>query len=134
MKQTCSDGACSRKYALVHLCCFPYCTRKHRADGSGGGGGERERRALEADLQALARETNPQDPSLQRTFGEKSKVRDHDWSYLSQLRTLRKPHEPMARLAELLEYLNEPGLEDTWAILDVKVSSGNDTQAAPVTS
>ncbi|RYP07714.1 hypothetical protein DL764_002333 [Monosporascus ibericus] len=60
------------------------------------------------------------DASLKRTFGEDSKVRDHDWSYLSQLRTLRKPHQPMARLVDLLEYLNEPGLEQIWAMFDIK--------------
>ncbi|RYP46666.1 hypothetical protein DL768_007179 [Monosporascus sp. mg162] len=60
------------------------------------------------------------DASLKRTFGEDSKVRDHDWSYLSRLRTLRKPHQPMARLVDLLEYLNEPGLEDIWVMFDIK--------------
>lgn len=63
---------------------------------------------------------------MKRTFGEKSKVRDHDWSYLSTLRTLRKPHEPMARLVDLLEYLNEPGMEQTWVVLDIKVRKEGD--------
>ncbi|RYP30895.1 hypothetical protein DL767_006027 [Monosporascus sp. MG133] len=61
------------------------------------------------------------DASLKRTFGEDSKVRDHDWGYLSQLRTLRKPHQPMARLVDLLEYMNEPGLEQIWVMFDIKV-------------
>ncbi|RYP90708.1 hypothetical protein DL770_003173 [Monosporascus sp. CRB-9-2] len=60
------------------------------------------------------------DASLKRTFGEDSKVRDHDWSYLSQLRTLRKPHQPMARLVDLLEYMNESGLEQIWVMFDIK--------------
>ncbi|KAI0833189.1 PLC-like phosphodiesterase [Hypoxylon sp. FL0890] len=60
------------------------------------------------------------DASLKRCFGEDSKVRDHDWSYLSTLRTLRKPAQPMPRLLDLLEYLNQPGLEHIWVMLDIK--------------
>ncbi|RYP67154.1 hypothetical protein DL771_007382 [Monosporascus sp. 5C6A] len=78
--------------------------------------------ALETDLR-LSRDgvvVLMHDASLKRTFGEDSKVRDHDWSYLSQLRTLRKPHQPMARLVDLLEYLNEPGLERIWVMFDIK--------------
>jgi len=47
---------------------------------------------------------------------------DCDWSYLSTLRTLRAPHESMPRLVDLLEYLAQPGLEDIWVLLDIKVS------------
>ncbi|RYO83122.1 hypothetical protein DL766_004456 [Monosporascus sp. MC13-8B] len=78
--------------------------------------------ALETDLR-LSRDgvvVLMHDASLKRTFGEDSKVRDHDWSYLSRLRTLRKPRQPMARLVDLLEYLNEPGLEHVWVMLDIK--------------
>ncbi|RYP64500.1 hypothetical protein DL769_006638 [Monosporascus sp. CRB-8-3] len=78
--------------------------------------------ALETDLR-LSRDgvvVLMHDASLKRTFGEDSKVRDHDWSYLSRLRTLRKPHQPMARLVDLLEYLNEPGLEHIWVMFDIK--------------
>ncbi|OTA96431.1 hypothetical protein M434DRAFT_55933, partial [Hypoxylon sp. CO27-5] len=60
------------------------------------------------------------DASLKRCFGEDSKVRDHDWSYLSTLRTLRKPAQPMPRLLDLLEYLNQPGSEHMWLMLDIK--------------
>ncbi|KAI1140467.1 PLC-like phosphodiesterase [Hypoxylon sp. FL0543] len=60
------------------------------------------------------------DASLKRCFGEDSKVRDHEWSYLSTLRTLRKPAQPMPRLLDLLEYLNQPGLENIWIMLDIK--------------
>lgn len=61
------------------------------------------------------------DASLKRCFGEDSKVRDHDWSYLRTLRTLRKPAQPMPRLLDLLEYLNQPGAQHIWLMLDIKV-------------
>jgi len=48
-------------------------------------------------------------------------VIDCSWDQLSKLRTLRVPHEPMPRLLELLQYLNKPGLEDIWLLLDIKV-------------
>lgn len=46
---------------------------------------------------------------------------DCEWSYLKTLRTSEKPHEPMPRLKDLLEYLATPGLEDIWVLLDIKV-------------
>ncbi|KAF2973364.1 hypothetical protein GQX73_g234 [Xylaria multiplex] len=60
------------------------------------------------------------DETLQRCYGNKAKVRDLDWSEISQLRTLREPHQPMPRLIDLLEYLDLPGLEDIWLMLDIK--------------
>lgn len=49
------------------------------------------------------------------------KISECSWEYLSQLRTLREPHEALPRLDELLEYLAEPGLEKIWVMLDIKV-------------
>ncbi|KAK8089230.1 hypothetical protein PG997_004191 [Apiospora hydei] len=60
------------------------------------------------------------DGTLKRCFGEDRKVSDCDWSYLSTLRTTRKPHEPMPRLVDLLEYLAQPGQENIWVLLDIK--------------
>ncbi|KAK8049411.1 PLC-like phosphodiesterase, partial [Apiospora phragmitis] len=60
------------------------------------------------------------DGTLKRCFGEDRKVADCDWSYLSTLRTTRKPHEPMPRLVDLLEYLVQPGQENIWILLDIK--------------
>lgn len=60
------------------------------------------------------------DLSLKRTFGLDSKVSDHDWSVLSTLRTVREPHEPMIRLIDLLQWLDEPGREHVWVMLDIK--------------
>lgn len=62
------------------------------------------------------------DETLQRCYGNKAKVRDLDWSEISQLRTLREPHEPMPRLIDLLEYLDRPELQDIWLMLDIKVN------------
>ncbi|KAI1389846.1 PLC-like phosphodiesterase [Hypoxylon trugodes] len=78
--------------------------------------------AIETDLH-LSRDgvvVLSHDPMLKRCFGQDSRVRDHDWSYLSTLRTVREPPQPMPRLLDLLEYLNEPGLEDIWVMLDIK--------------
>lgn len=61
------------------------------------------------------------DAALKRCFGEDSKVRDHTWGYLSTLRTIRKPEQPMPRLVDLLEYMNQPGVEHIWIMLDIKV-------------
>ncbi|KAI1380808.1 PLC-like phosphodiesterase [Hypoxylon crocopeplum] len=66
------------------------------------------------------------DDTLKRCFGEDAKVRDHDWSYLSTLRTVRKPAQPMPRLLDLLEFLNQPGLEHVWVMLDIKVVQRDD--------
>ncbi|KAI1177205.1 PLC-like phosphodiesterase [Nemania sp. FL0916] len=60
------------------------------------------------------------DESLQRCYGNKAKVRELDWNEIKQLRTLREPHEPMPRLVDLLAYLDEPGLQDIWLMLDIK--------------
>ena len=51
---------------------------------------------------------------------------DCDWSYLKTLRTLKAPHEAMPRLRDLLEFLNTPGLEDTWILLDIKLDDDAD--------
>jgi phosphatidylglycerol phospholipase C len=46
---------------------------------------------------------------------------DLEWREIEPLRTIQEPGEPMPRLRELLEYLSEPGLEDIWVLLDIKV-------------
>lgn len=57
---------------------------------------------------------------------------DCDWEYLSTLRTLAEPHEPLPRLSDLLEYMAEPGNEHVWVLLDIKVRSRR-SRAAPAT-
>ncbi|KAF2838317.1 tubulin-domain-containing protein [Patellaria atrata CBS 101060] len=63
------------------------------------------------------------DANLKRCFGVDEKIIDHNWDYLSTLRTLKEPHEPMPRLQDLLEYLASPGLEDIWLLLDIKLDN-----------
>ncbi|KAJ5483851.1 hypothetical protein N7539_006051 [Penicillium diatomitis] len=70
------------------------------------------------------------DPTLQRCYGVKKKIGDCDWAYLKTLRTVQVPHEPMPRLAEILEYINQPEKEHIWVLLDIKVSSGTAASAA----
>ncbi|KAI1270915.1 PLC-like phosphodiesterase [Xylaria sp. FL0933] len=60
------------------------------------------------------------DQTLLRCYGNKAKVCDLDWSEISRLKTLREPRQPMPRLIDLLEYLEQPGLEDIRLMLDIK--------------
>jgi tubulin gamma len=39
------------------------------------------------------------------------------------MKTLKEPHESLPRLVDLLEYLAQPGLEEVWVLLDIKVRS-----------
>ncbi|KAF2087252.1 PLC-like phosphodiesterase, partial [Saccharata proteae CBS 121410] len=66
------------------------------------------------------------DPTLNRCFGKPDKLIDCDWSYLSTLRTVDEPHERMPRLADLLEYLTQPGHEHVWVLLDIKIDNNLD--------
>ena len=81
--------------------------------------------ALETDLR-LSRDgvvVLAHDPSLRRTFGENALVRDRDWAHLATLHTLRAPGESMARLVDLLDFLNDADerADRIWVMLDVKV-------------
>jgi hypothetical protein len=62
-----------------------------------------------------------QDKDLKRCFGRTEKIIDCDYEFLSKLRTLKEPHEAMPRLIDLLEYLAQPGMEEIWVLLDIKV-------------
>ncbi|CAL3972608.1 hypothetical protein PZA11_004319 [Diplocarpon coronariae] len=66
------------------------------------------------------------DASLKRCFGLDKKIADCNWSYLESLRTVQEPHQLMPRLVDLLEYLNTPGLEDIWVLLDIKLDDNPD--------
>ncbi|KAJ8127521.1 hypothetical protein O1611_g6115 [Lasiodiplodia mahajangana] len=74
--------------------------------------------ALEADLHLS--QDGVVDSTLNRCFGQKKKISDCSWDHLSTLRTLREPSQPMPRLVDLLEYLNEPIAEHAWLLLDIK--------------
>lgn len=66
------------------------------------------------------------DGDLKRCFGRKEKIIDCNWDFISQLRTIKAPHEPMPRLVELLRYVAQPGLEDIWILLDIKMDNDAD--------
>jgi glycerophosphoryl diester phosphodiesterase len=63
------------------------------------------------------------DGDLKRCFGRKEKIIDCDWDLISELRTIKAPHEPMPRLQDLLQYIAQPGLEDIWILLDIKLDN-----------
>ncbi|KAI1333961.1 PLC-like phosphodiesterase [Xylariaceae sp. FL0016] len=60
------------------------------------------------------------DATLTRCFGEKYRISECSWSYLETLRTKCEPSQRMPRLFDLLEYVNEPGKEHVWLLLDIK--------------
>ncbi|KAH7380452.1 PLC-like phosphodiesterase [Phaeosphaeria sp. MPI-PUGE-AT-0046c] len=66
------------------------------------------------------------DKNLKRCFGRDEKIIDCDYDFLGKLRTLKEPHEAMPRLIDLLEYLAQPGLEDIWVLLDIKLDNNAD--------
>ncbi|KAF2851672.1 tubulin nucleotide-binding domain-like protein [Plenodomus tracheiphilus IPT5] len=66
------------------------------------------------------------DKDLKRCFGREEKIIDCDYEFLSKLRTLKAPHESLPRLADLLEYLAQPGLEEIWVMLDIKLDNNAD--------
>jgi hypothetical protein len=77
---------------------------------------------LDLDIVISCNSDISQDPTLERCFGKKDKIIDLEWREIEPLRTIQQPGEPMPRLRDLLEYLSEPGLEDIWVLLDIKVS------------
>ncbi|CAF3568722.1 unnamed protein product [Fusarium graminearum] len=62
------------------------------------------------------------DPSLKRCFGVDARIAECSWEYLSTLRTVAEPHEPMPRLKDFLEWLTEPESEKIWVVLDIKLN------------
>jgi len=66
------------------------------------------------------------DPNLKRCFGKDEKLIDCDWEYLKTQPTLKEPRDYMPRLKDLLEYVAEPGLEDVWILLDIKLDNNED--------
>ncbi|KAG8623599.1 hypothetical protein KVT40_008575 [Elsinoe batatas] len=66
------------------------------------------------------------DASLERCFGRKDKIIDCDWSFVSKQRTIAEPHQAMPRLQDLLEYVAQPGLEEIWVLLDIKLDNDSE--------
>ncbi|KAL1592851.1 gamma-tubulin [Paraconiothyrium brasiliense] len=63
------------------------------------------------------------DKDLKRCFGRNEKLLDCNYDFLSKLKTLKEPHQSMPRLIDLLEYLAQPGLEEIWVLLDIKLDN-----------
>lgn len=66
------------------------------------------------------------DATLKRCFGLDDKIIDRTWDQIKDLRTTKEPHVPMPRLLDVLDYLAQPGLEDIWLLLDIKISNNTD--------
>lgn len=58
---------------------------------------------------------------MKRCFGIDKKIIECTWEYISELKTLKEPKQGMPRFRDLLAWLNEPGNENLWVLLDVKV-------------
>lgn len=85
--------------------------------------------ALETDVHVTKDEVVvlSHDADLKRCFGRVEKIADCTWDEIKDLKTIQEPHEPMPRLSELLEYLAQPGLEEIWLLLDIKLDNDADT-------
>lgn len=66
------------------------------------------------------------DATLKRCFGREDKIKDLEWKEVAEARSLSPPHEPMPRLIDLLEYMAEPGMEEIWLLLDIKLDNDAD--------
>lgn len=67
------------------------------------------------------------DGTLKRCFGEDAKIIDREWDSIKKLTTLKEPKDTMPRLVDLLDLLSEPGNEEIWLLLDIKID--NDAEA-----
>ena len=85
--------------------------------------------ALETDVHVTKDEVVvlSHDPTLKRCYGINKKIKDVTWAEIQELRTIAEPHQPMPKLKELLDYLAQPGLEEIWLLLDIKLSNDAET-------
>lgn len=67
------------------------------------------------------------DANLKRCFGRTEKIAESNWDDIKNARTIKEPHEPIPRLKELLEYLAQPGMEEMWLMLDIKLVNDAET-------
>ena len=84
--------------------------------------------ALETDVHITKDEVVviSHDATLKRCFGRNEKILDTTWEDMKDVRTLKSPHEPIPRLKDVLEYLAQPGLEEIWLLLDIKLDNDAD--------
>lgn len=85
--------------------------------------------ALETDVHTTKDEVVviSHDASLKRCYGIDKKIIDCTWDEIKDAKTVQEPHEPLPRLKDVLEYLAQPGLEEIWLLLDIKLSNDADT-------
>ncbi|KAK3075472.1 hypothetical protein LTR53_001180 [Teratosphaeriaceae sp. CCFEE 6253] len=85
--------------------------------------------ALETDVHITKDEVVvlSHDPTLKRCFGRPEKIIDKTWAEIKDLRTVAEPHEPMPQLRDVIEYLTQPGQEDIWILLDIKLDNDAET-------
>jgi len=85
--------------------------------------------ALETDLHITKDEVVviSHDATLKRCYGRPEKIINCNWADIKHVRTVAEPHEPMPRLTDLLEYLAQPGLEEIWLLLDIKLDNDADS-------
>lgn len=85
--------------------------------------------ALETDVHITKDEVvvMSHDATLKRCFGRPQKIVECNWEEIKDARTVAEPHEPMPRLTDVLEYLAQPGLEEIWLLLDIKLDNDADS-------
>jgi len=67
------------------------------------------------------------DATLKRCYGKSEKILNCNWDEIKTLRTIAEPHEPMPRLSDVLELFAQPGMEDVWLLLDIKLDNDADS-------
>ncbi|RMY70519.1 hypothetical protein D0863_05732 [Hortaea werneckii] len=85
--------------------------------------------AIETDLHITKDEVVviSHDPTLKRVFGRQERIIDLTWKEIEDVRTTDPPHERMPKLSDLLEWLAEPGNEEIWCLLDIKLDNDADS-------
>ena len=84
--------------------------------------------ALETDVHVTKDEVVvlSHDADMKRCFGVEKKIKDMSWEEVKECKTLKEPKQSMPQLRELLEYMAQPGLEETWLLLDIKLDNDAD--------
>jgi glycerophosphoryl diester phosphodiesterase len=84
--------------------------------------------ALETDVHITKDEVVviSHDAAMKRCFGINKKIKDMYWDELKDVETIREPHQTMPKLKDVFEYLAQPGLEEVWLLLDIKLDNDAD--------
>lgn len=84
--------------------------------------------ALETDVHVTKDEVVvlSHDATMKRCFGVNRKIKDMTWDEVKHIQTLKEPHQTMPALKNLFEYLAQPGMEEIWLLLDIKLDNDAD--------